>query len=197
LKYKESHWYEAAKTLMYRADVDWFEDRLVDELKYNHLERHERVACRLNGGSDLDWTHETSVIWRVPEVQFLDYTKVPSRMWDFIKGRLPTNYHLTFSRGAKNWPICLDILAEGGDVAVVVRNKPRCGVDYFEHPLGGHCEIIDGDLHDLRHLDRRTWAVRCNRGSLVLLSPKPDNKTTREDKSGFIIDSLEDIDVMY
>jgi hypothetical protein len=31
----------------------------------------------------------------------------------------------------------------------------------------------------------------------VLLSPKPDNKTTREDKSGFIIDSLEDIDVMY
>ena len=207
LVYEDSHHFETAKTLMYKADRDWFEDRLVEELKFDHLEVHDKVACRLNGGSDLDWTegrNYDSVIHRLPEVQFLDYTKVPQRMFDYLDGKLPDNYHLTFSRGSSNWDTCKEVLDRGGNVSVVVRDKPVLNafgsydVDYLT-PEGRQCNYIDGDIHDLRFLDRdylsriEEWSgdVGVDGGSIVLLKAK--GKKQKQDTSGFILDSVRDL----
>ena len=184
LVYKDSHHFETAKTLMYKADRDWFEDRLVEELKFDYLEVYDKVACRLNGGSDLDWTHETSVIHRVPEVQFLDYTKVPQRMFDYLNGVLPDNYHCTFSRGSSNWDTCKEVLARGGNVAVVVREKSLTIDSDFISIDGTMHRFVDGDEHDLRHLDRQG-------GSIVVLKAK--GKKQKQDTSGFILESVRDL----
>ena len=180
---EDSHCFELAKTAMLQADPLWFKDRLVDELTYDYLGTYDNVACRLNGGSDLDWL---DVIVRVPRVQFMDYTKVPKRMFDYLDGVLPSNYHLTFSKGSHNWHTCVKVLERGGNVAVVVRNKPRCGHDWFEWK-GGNSEIIDGDEHDLRFRD----PVGLHHGNIVVLSPK--GTPAEEDTSGFVLDSLADL----
>ena len=80
-----------------------------------------------------------------PDVQFHDYTKNPLRMLKYLQGKLPKNYHLTFSRSEDNEPECLDILSKGGNVAVVF--NPHIPKWYEGYP------VITGDETDLRHLD--------------------------------------------
>jgi hypothetical protein len=101
-----------------------------------------------------------------PKVQFVDYTKNPKR----FDRALPANYHLTFSRAEDNESVALDLLARGVNVAIVF------GAALPETWNG--FAVIDGDLHDLRHLDPRG-------GVVVGLSPK-GNKAKR-DQSGFVV----------
>jgi hypothetical protein len=105
-----------------------------------------------------------TILTLFPRVQFLDYTKNPNRM----RRQLPSNYDLTFSLSESNLSDALSVLASGRNVAVVFAD----GLPTRWHGY----KVIDGDKHDLRHLDPK--------GVVVGLSPK-GNKAKR-DTSGFI-----------
>jgi len=100
-----------------------------------------------------------------PWIQFLDYTKNPTR----FDRALPSNYHLTFSRSETNESVCRDLLARGINVAVVFDKLPTSWESF---------PVINGDKHDLRHLDQKG-------GFVVGLTPK-GNKAKR-DRNGFVV----------
>jgi hypothetical protein len=101
-----------------------------------------------------------------PNVQFVDYTKSARR----FKRELPSNYYLTFSRSEDNESDALDLLARGHNVAVVFGGKlPKTWNGY---------RVIDGDKHDLRHLDPRG-------GYVIGLSPK--GSKAKRDQDGFVV----------
>ena len=103
-----------------------------------------------------------------PFVQFVDYTKNPNR----FKRQLPANYYLTFSRSEINDSTAIDLLARGHNVAVIFG-------DGLPTQWGGF-DVIDGDKHDLRHLD-----PRAPRGFVVGLSPKEPK--AKKDQRGFVL----------
>jgi len=82
-----------------------------------------------------------------PDLQFYDYTKHLSRVAAFANGKLPKNYHLTFSRSENTSDATVrDLLKRGVNVAVVYwKNLP-------ETDFGGF-EVINGDETDLRFAD--------------------------------------------
>jgi len=113
-------------------------------------------AIRLNGTSDLYWhsmpklKKEGKTIFEMfPDVQFYDYTKNFSVVMDFLNGKLPDNYHVTFSFGGSNWPAAKKVLDKGGNVAVGFRLRKK---DDFPIGWRGY-EVIDGDETDLRFAD--------------------------------------------
>lgn len=160
-------------------------------------EREGLTLCvRLNGSTDIAWERISFVIddktsraietrlgvshpraGRVmtllqlfPHIQFVDYTKNPNRM-----GKTPSNLHLTLSYSGDNLAACLAALKRGQNVAVVFgEGLPR--------EWHGHA-VIDGDLHDLRHLD--PICPKGERGIVVGLSPK--GLTAKRDTSGFVV----------
>ena len=132
-------------------------------------------CVRLNGSTDITFERmaylgtdgrRMTLLARFPNVQFVDYTKIASRM-----AKAPANLSLTFSRAENNETECLDLLAQGHNVAIV-----------FAHGLpvsrswNGY-RVVDGDRHDLRHLDPR--------GVVVGLSPK--GRKAKADVSGFVL----------
>jgi hypothetical protein len=126
-----------------------------------------RVCVRPNGSTDIPF-ERVPVTWlgvrypnimaAFPSVQFTDYTK----RWERFNQTLPPNYHLTFSRADGNSERALLLLDRGVNVAVVSRrHNPKQG-RYLEQWCG--YAAINGDEHDLRHLDPQ--------GVVVALSPK-------------------------
>ena len=103
-------------------------------------------------------------------IQFTDYTKNKRRAMDNATGKHPANYSVTFSHSEKNFADCLDILKAGGNVAVCMEDFPSTWHGF---------DVIDGDAHDLRHLDRR--------GVWVRLAPKG---AARKDTSGFVVRNI-------
>jgi hypothetical protein len=114
--------------------------------------RHKNFAIRLNGTSDLPWEnipmkYGKNVFELFPMVTFYDYTKSPKRM----NLNIP-NYHLTFSRSEDNHEQCVDVLKNGGNVAVVFG-----GAKLPDTYLG--YKVINGDKSDLRFLDEENVIV--------------------------------------
>jgi hypothetical protein len=114
-------------------------------------------AFRFNGTSD--YPIETlGLMEEYPAIQFYDYTKSRARMMKFLQGKMPSNYHLTFSYTPENKEYARQVLAAGGNVAVVFNEKGRKVKKVRQTPtfVGqyflGH-EVIDGDTHDLRFDD--------------------------------------------
>lgn len=124
------------------------------------------LVSRLNGTSDL-FQLERDFAKENPDLQFYGYTKLP-KPWTHI---LP-NYDLTFSRSETNEKDCLDALAHGVNVAVVFSTKKgeKLPDEYLGH------EVISGDEHDLRFLDKK--------GVIVGLTAKGK---ARYDTSGFVV----------
>jgi hypothetical protein len=135
-----------------------------------------KLCVRPNGATDIVWEGirycDISIFETFPDVQFVDYTKNYRRMLRFCQGKLPGNYHLTFSRSETNWPECLDVLRAAGNVAVVFAEKPASTTTFNGWP------VVDGDAHDLRHLDPKG-------GVIIALSPK--GRKTKLDQSGFVV----------
>ena len=130
----------------------------------------KKLCVRLNGSTDIAWEgvrlDGRTIFELFPLVQFVDYTKNPRR----FDRALPANYHLTFSRSETNEADCVQLLARGVNVAVVFgAGKP----DKFLGAL-----VIDGDQHDLRHLDPRG-------GFVIGLTPK--GRKAKMDSSGFVV----------
>jgi hypothetical protein len=126
-------------------------------------------VIRLNGTSDLDFT---SIMPRFPDTQFYDYTKSPARMARYLTGKLPPNYHLTFSRSESNESDCLGVLARGGNVAVVFSTKRGEPLPATWHGY----RVVDGDVSDLRFRDPK--------GVVVGLRAKGK---ARKDTTGFVV----------
>ena len=130
-------------------------------------------CVRLNGSSDIAWEGVAcerdgvpykNLFEAFPGVQFVDYTKNAAR----LKRVLPANYCLTLSYSGENAAQCQDALAAGHNVAVVFDTLPATYWGF---------DVIDGDQHDLRHLDPR--------GVIVGLVPK--GAKAKKSQDGFVI----------
>jgi hypothetical protein len=101
-----------------------------------------------------------------PWIQFVDYTKNPHRFARI----LPKNYSLTFSRSETNDSQAIELLNRGVNVAVVFANVLPKRWNGFR--------VINGDSHDLRHLDPKG-------GVVIGLLPK--GRKAKRDTSGFVV----------
>ena len=160
------------KTRRFFEDRDGFLSQLYKAFKSSvkSAAKKQINSCfRLNLTSDILW--ERFVIGDFPKSQFYDYTKHLKRFVRFLEGKLPSNYHLTYSRD-ETTPDTLvkSLCASGGNVAVVFRGKklPR-------RWLG--IEVIDGDDSDLRFQD--------GEGKIVGLLEKG---LAKKDETGFVVE---------
>jgi hypothetical protein len=159
------------KTQRFHEDRDGFLSQLFKEIKSSikSATRKELKSCfRLNLTSDILW--ERFVVGHFPDTQFYDYTKHLNIFVRFLEGKLPSNYHLTFSR-KENTPDTLvkSLCASGGNVSVVFRKKlPKTWLGI---------EVIDGDDSDLRFED--------GNGKIVGLVAKGKGK---KDETGFVVE---------
>ena len=131
-------------------------------------------CVRLNGTSDIAWERTTDIIHSFPAVQFYDYTKDSNRMMAYIRGEMPENYHLTFSRSEENQAQCEQILALGGSVAVVFSKAIWIAVTTAGEWRG--FPVFNGDVTDLRFLDPTEH--------IIALYAKGK---ARNDQSGFVV----------
>jgi hypothetical protein len=165
-----------ARKRLFFEDRATFNDLLVREVETHHRRSTKRgmvPAVRPNGTSDLPFERlrlndGRTVLEHFPHIQFYDYTKNPKRALASARGQLPANYMLVFSRSETNEADCLEVLAAGGNVAVVFAGPlPET---YLGYP------VIDGDHDDLRFKDPR--------GVVVGLKAKGRGK---RDRSGFVV----------
>ena len=95
------------------------------------------------------------MLFRSPNVQFYDYTKLPNRR------NLPKNYDLTFSASAAPGfgRYMVQAAASGMRLAYVLRTPER--VAHFVNVAGtlAGFPAVDGDEHDLRFLNPQGVAV--------------------------------------
>lgn len=164
------------KTKLLKEQFSVFAAQLIKEVKAavkSAAKKQMRLAIRLNLTSDIPWelldVQDGKTIFELfPEVTWYDYTKGYKRMLDFLDGKMPANYSLTFSRSESNEKFVHAIRAKGGNVAVVFRRSL---------PDSWHgTQVVNGDKNDLRFLDPRGVVV-----GLV------DKGKARKDDSGFVV----------
>jgi hypothetical protein len=163
-----------AKTKSYHADKQGFINRLEKEIASAYKSSQKKgfqLAIRINGTSDLP-VETWGLMEKFPDVAFYDYTKVQSRMAKFLEGKMPANYHLTFSLSENNLTQALAFLSLGGNVAVVFRKGIK---EAFPEKHWGF-PVVSGDDDDLRYLDPK--------GVIVGLRTK--GKARKAVASGFI-----------
>lgn len=143
----------------------------IAKIKSKHEAKGEKICIRLNGTSDLAWEtfkiEGKTIIEHFSDVQFYDYTKSPKRMLKFLKGELPENYNLTFSRSEDNDNEVDIVLGNGGNVAVVFANELPETYKGFK--------VIDGDESDLRFLDEKNVVIGLK--YKLMTGKGADNKT--------------------
>lgn len=125
----------------------------------------EKTSAALGKASRLQPGLPVTLLELFSDLQFVDYTKSPQRL-----PRKPANLDLTLSYSVTNSAACIDALANGHNVAMVFAGG-------LPETFAGFA-VIDGDIHDLRHLDPKG-------GFIVGLSPK-GNKA-KKDESGFVV----------
>jgi len=130
-----------------------------------------KLCYRFNGSTDVGVP--LALILAFPDVTFIDYTKNPNRMMQYLQGKLPANYHMTFSRDVHNERLAERFLQLGGNVAVVG------DIDSIASDILRSAPRVNGDAHDIRipELD--------GRGKVIVLTPK-GHKAAR-DTSGFVL----------
>jgi hypothetical protein len=129
--------------------------------------RVTELAVRLNGTSDTNIVDRLLKRHAIREnVVFYDYTKIRER--SVFKDTLPNRYVVTFSRSEDNEHEALDVLANGGIVAVVFDKLPDTWNGY---------PVVDGDERDDLMLDIEGGTV---------LGLKAKGRAKR-DQSGFVI----------
>ena len=168
------HLARARKTDLFLEDRPGFMRLIVKDIEavIRKADRLGVKPCvRLNGTSDIQWeTIEldsgNNIFEEFPQIQFYDYTKIPTRKVSKFK-----NYHLTWSYSEAN-PKYADYfktaLDKGMNVAVVFKNE--LPVSYK------NTRVINGDKDDLRFLD--------DKGVIVGLKAKGK---AQKDTSGFVI----------
>jgi len=189
------------KTDLFLNDRTEFMKQLISDIQkfVRACDRKDKLpAIRLNGTSDIQWENiyvgnmeqyslDTTDMSNVevfnkkqlgldcknifemfPNVQFYDYTKIPTRKVDNIP-----NYHLTWSYSEANDKYAKMFDQVPNNKAVVFRTKDLPS-------MFRGLEVIDGDTHDMRFLDKPN--------SVVGLKAKGQAK---KDYSGFVIDVVQ------
>lgn len=147
-----------------------------------------QAGIRLNATSDLPWElrkinvngADHLIMEYFANVEFYDYTKITKRALAWAAGKMPRNYHLTFSKTEANDNDVSAVIKAGGNVAMVFAPsslKLALSDGAIQSAWGFSVPVIDGDDHDFRPADPR--------GVVVALKAKGDAKG---DKSGFVID---------
>ena len=163
------------KTDLYLNDRDTFMSLLVKDIQafVRKCERLGKKPCvRLNGTSDIQWElipveNYANIFDMFSDVQFYDYTKIPTRKVSSIK-----NYHLTWSYSEANDKYARLFEQVPYNKAVVFHGGlPR---------MFKGMRVIDGDTTDMRFLDK------ANR----VIGLKAKGKA-RKDTSGFVIQTLQ------
>ena len=164
-----------AKTDLFLNDRDTFMAMLYKDIeKFVRFceKKNKKPAIRLNGTSDIQWEtikHEgVTAFEKFPQVQFYDYTKIPTRKISHIP-----NYHLTWSYSEANQKYANYFDKLKYNIAVVFSSKTL-------PPMFKGLRVIDGDKTDMRFLDG-------NKRVVVGLKAKGKAKT---DTSGFVIHNL-------
>lgn len=162
------------KTLLFLNDQQEFMRQLVQDVN-KFLKECDRLgkkpALRLNGTSDIQWEtievdgHE-NIFAMFPQIQFYDYTKIPTRKVEHIP-----NYHLTWSYSEANDKYATLFDKVSNNIAVVFR-------DALPKMFKG-LKVIDGDKHDMRFLDETQVVV-----GLI------EKGEAKKDTSGFVIDLI-------
>ncbi len=136
------------KTQLFFEERDFFMDWMIEEIKAAKRKAGRmtyKLSVRLNNTSDIspeEFTRNGKNILQIfPEIQFYEYTKVPSRVNLMDKY---SNYDVTFSYTGYNLTECQEMLLNKIRVAVVFKNVP----EVWE----GH-KVIDGDKYDMRYKD--------------------------------------------
>jgi len=163
------------KTLMFLNETEKFFDLLIKDIDKFVKECEDlgkKPALRLNGTSDIQWeaievNGYENIFAMYPNIQFYDYTKIPTRRIDNIP-----NYHLTWSYSQAN-----DKYASLFEK--VPYNKAVVFMDALPSMFKG-LRVIDGDKHDMRFLDKTN--------SVVGLLAKGKAK---QDDTGFVIKALQ------
>lgn len=165
------------KTIFFFEKRQEYMDQLFKEVAsgIKKAVKNNMIPCfRPNLTSDLPWEKiknpatKTTLFDEFPDLIVYDYTKHYNRMIDHINGKLPKNYHLTFSRSEDNGALTKAVLAFGGNVAVVFANTlPNKWMNKV---------VVDGDETDLRFLD----------GKNVVVGLKAKGKG-KKDESGFVV----------
>jgi hypothetical protein len=174
------------KTKAFFADREAFMEALYEDCKslVRKAKRAGMLPCiRLNGTSDLAFhrlivpSKGKTLMDLFPTVPFYDYTKSVKKALDNARGLHAANYYVTFSRdSAANESECEQVLRAGGNVSAVFRDTLPA--------VWKHRPVLNGDVTDLRFLDRRAKAGRS--GYVVGLKAKGKAK---RDTSGFVVDS--------
>lgn len=130
-----------------------------------------KLAVRLNGTSDIPWenypgSNGNTLMQEFPDVQFYDYTKLPSR-------KVPSNYHLTVSYSGADPKYAAKVMKSQHNIAVVFRDK---NIPKF----WGNRRVVDGDRDDLRFLDPSNV--------IVALYAKG---AAKKDDTGFVVETTE------
>jgi len=184
------------KTNLYLEDRNTFMSYLITDIQkfVRYCEKKDKLPCiRLNGTSDIQWEniyvgnmeqysldttdiklfnkkeHDLdckNIFELFPDVQFYDYTKIPTRKVSDIK-----NYHLTWSYSEANMKYANWFDKIAYNIAVV-----------FNGALPIHFkgrEVVNGDETDLRFLDKGN----------VIVGLKAKGKA-KKDTSGFVIQTI-------
>ena len=162
------------KSLLFLNEPQEFMRQLVEDAN-KFLKECDRLgkkpALRLNGTSDIQWEnievdgHE-NIFAMFPQIQFYDYTKIPTRKVEHIP-----NYHLTWSYSEANDKYATLFDKVSNNIAVVFR-------DALPKMFKG-LKVIDGDEHDMRFLDESQVVV-----GLI------EKGEAKKDTSGFVIDLI-------
>jgi hypothetical protein len=150
---KKTEWYLRNRVSFLEKLRSEIEKAIILNNKANEKSEEQTILTfRLNGTSDLPYENmrvfegDKNIFELFPDVQFYDYTKNYLR----FNKPLPSNYHLTFSRSETNHAKCLEILKAGHNVAMVFDKLPLTYLGY---------EVINGDVDDLRFLDKSNCIV--------------------------------------
>lgn len=183
-----------ARTMLLHFMPAVFHARLDKEIEAQEAEADAagaRSFCRPNAASDEDYG--PAIARRHPRTTFYDYSKVRQRVRDYLAGKFPTNYHVSYSVHEHSAFVDVaEFLRAGGNVVVVVDSyywgsSKRYGTlpefVTFRGPSGDEITVpaIDGDVADIRTPEFD------GRGNAVCLRLKSQSNRVKEGarKSGF------------
>jgi hypothetical protein len=174
-----------ARTRLLFSNRKAFQNQLIREIEalMRKADREGFTPCvRLNGTSDLSVESLFPEIFeRFPMLQLYDYTKNLSRVLKWAAGKLPRNYHLTFSLSETNADKALQALQAGVNVCAVV-DDPKAFTEGFTL-YGQTFKTFDADGSDIRFLDK---PAANGHGRVGILKAKGK---ARKDATGFVIRS--------
>lgn len=190
------------RTFKFLLEREDFFKRLVKEITSLQKKAYKEgllLSIQLNGTSDILWEKEAftlneqtyeNIMTYFKEVQFFDYTK-----YDILKSRkkLPSNYHLTYSRAGlhkgtlvDDWAFLKNMLDKNIDIAVIFNKEMKESL--LNHSSFNGYKIIDADLNNCRASD--IYHREKNTG--VFLAHEAAKKTDINN-SGFIIQTQEEL----